>query len=167
MNAPLKLSANNHAQLRERLKRQFGLEDEDQALIDTLDGLSDFNELCAEAIREAIRREEYADGMSDIIRRNKARKERLERGADAIRQAVLDAMQDAGVRKIEAPDLTFSIRDGGRKFVIDEKTLSHDYCQQIITWKPDRDKIKGAVDNGDVPTGVQILNGSPILTVRQ
>jgi len=167
MNAPLKHAANNHAQLRERLKQQFALDDDDQALIDTLEGLSDFNDLCAEAIRAAIIREGLADAMTDIIRRNKARKERHERAAEAIRQAVLDAMQDAGVRKVEAPDLTFSIRDGGRKLIIDEKTVPHDFCEQIITWKPDRDKIKQAVDNGDVPPGVQILNGSPTLTVRQ
>ena len=166
MNAPLKHAANNHAQLRDRLKQMYALEDEDAALIDTLDGISDFKELCVEAIRDAQRVEGMADAMTDIIRRNKARKERLERKADAIRNMVMEAMQDAGERKIEAPDLMFYVRDGGRKTIIDEARLSHDYCQQIITWKPDRDKIKDAVANGDVPEGVQVLNGSPILTVR-
>lgn len=166
MNAPLKLAASNHALLREKLKQIYQFEDEDQALLDTLEGLSDFDEICAEAVREAQRAETMADGMKDIIRRNKARQNRLEARSEAIRLAVMQAMQEAGVRKIEKPDLTFYVRDGGRKMDIDETRLSHDYCRQIITWKPDRDKIKEAVDNGEVPEGVQILNSQPVLTVR-
>jgi len=165
MNAPLKLVASNHAILRDRLREQFALTDDEQTLTDTLDGISDFKEMCAEAIREAKRRLAMAEAMDTIIDDNTARRARHEAAAKAIRATVLHAMQEAGERKIEAPDLTVTVAAGRRRLIIDDERLPHNYQKQIIKFVPDREKIEAAIGEGDVPIGVQIDNGTPVLKV--
>ena len=159
-------SARNHSLLRERLQTAFQLEDGDQTLIDSLEGESDFLELCAKALREALEREAMADAMDALIERNMARRERHLEAAKRIRSIVADAMVEANERKLKLPDMTVSVRDGKPKLIIDPAQLWPAYTKTETVTKPDRDKIQEAVDRGEVPDGVQISNGGAVLTVR-
>lgn len=162
----LRPAAIKHADLRQQLKEAFGLDDEDQALADTLEGESDFLDLCAAALREAKAREAMAEGLNGLITDMQTRKARMEHGAERIRQIVAEAMLEAGERKITAPDMTVSVRDGKPKLSFDIDRLPDRYKTPVTTFKPNKEAIQKAVDHGDVPEGVTISNGGPVLTLR-
>lgn len=155
-----------HAELRKQIAEAFGLDDDDQALIDTLEGESDFAELCAFALREAKAREAMADGLQSLIEQQRQRKSRLEHASQQIRAIVAEAMMNAGEKKITAPDMTVSVRMGKPKLIIDDARLPDRYKLPQIKMVPNKEAIQADVDNGDVPEGVQIANPQPIITVR-
>jgi hypothetical protein len=154
-----------YALLKDQLIAMFGLDAEDRALIDTLEGESDFAELCAAALREAKAREAMARGLKELIETLKLRKDRIEHSVKRTRALVTEAMLDAGTRKIIAPDMTVSLRDGKPRLDIDEERLSIAFKVPVTTYQVDKAAVQASVDRGDVPDGVQITNGSPILTV--
>lgn len=163
----LKAEARNHAELRERIKEAFGLSDDDQALADTLEGESGFQELCIAALREAKAREAMTKGLAGLIEDLQTRKGRLEHSAERIRALVADAMVEAGERKFVADDMTISVRYGKSKPVVtDGDRLPGRFKMVTTIIKPNMDAIREAVAHGDVPDGVEISNGGPVLTVR-
>lgn len=162
----LRQAALNHAALRERLKVAYGLADDNEALSDTLDGISDFREICLVALRAAIEREAMAEAMDSVISANRARKARHEQSAQSIRLAVAEAMADAGEKSIKAADLTVSMRWGQPRLIIDDARLPEKYTKTKVVISPDRDAIQAAIDAGEVPEGVQIDNPRPSITVR-
>lgn len=163
----LKNEGRNHAELRERIKEAFGLTDDDQALADTLEGESGFQELCIGALREAKAREAMAKGLAGLIEDLHTRKGRLEHSAERIRALVANAMVEAGERKFVADDMTISVRDGKSKPTVSDAARLPDRYKLVTTIiKPNMDAIRDAVAQGDVPDGVEISNGGPVLTVR-
>jgi hypothetical protein len=163
----LKKEGRAYAELRERMKEAFGLTDDDQALADTLEGESEFPNFCVAALREAKAREAMAKGLSGLIEDLHTRKGRLEHSAERIRALVAGAMMDAGERKFVADDMTISVRDGKSKpIVTDGDRLPDRYKMATTIIKPNMDAIREAVAHGDVPDGVEISNGGPVLTIR-
>src|SRR5450631_4294527 len=99
--------------LREQLLNGgFDLTDDDQCLLDSLEGMSDVREQIAAVIRDARHAEAMAKGVAEIIKDNQARKSRLEVRSDRLRKLAFDAMQECKIPKVEAPDLTISIAKG-------------------------------------------------------
>jgi hypothetical protein len=163
----LKAEARNHAELRERIKEAFGLDDDAQALADTLEGESGFREICIAALREAKAREAMAEGLATLVKDMQTRKGRLEHSAERIRALVAGAMMDAGERKFVADDMTISVRDGKPKTTVrDEARLPDRYKMAVVTTKPNMDAIRDAISHGVVPDGVEISNAAPVLTIR-
>jgi hypothetical protein len=163
--AQLRPLARVHARLREQLQIAYGLDGDDEALRDTLDGESDFKDECVFAMRQAQQREDDAAGCDARIEKLELRKARLLAGSNAIRAAIREAMLEAGERKITAPDMTLSARVGKPHLLIDDEKLPAAFRIPKTTVTADRAAIKDAVDRGEVPEGVQITNGNPILTV--
>lgn len=92
--------------LRERILANFpDLTEDAETLADTLSGLDGFEEECIAVLRYAIEREATARALGELIDGMTARKRRLEEGAKNLRGEVLQAMRDAGLSKIRAPDI--------------------------------------------------------------
>ena len=155
-----------HAELRDRLKAVYGLDDDDPALIDTLEGLSDLDAAIAAVVREAREAEANASALDTIIEANRQRKVRWERKRESLRDLASWAMAESNLKKITTPDLTISVRAGKPKIIIDEGALAAEFIKSIITTKPDREAVKAAVDAGNVPNGVTVGNAAPVLIVR-
>lgn len=155
-----------HTELRDRLKAAYSLDDDDPALIDTLEGLSDLDAAIAAVVREAREAEANANALDTIIEGNRQRKARWERKRESLRDLASWAMAESGLKKITTPDLTVSLRAGKPKIIIDEGALAAEFMKSIITTKPDREAVKAAVDAGNMPNGVTIGNAMPILSVR-
>jgi hypothetical protein len=163
----IKAEGRAYAELRERIKEAFALADDDQALADTLDGASDFPDFCVAALREAKAIEAMAEGLAALVKDMQTRKARLEHSAERLRALVAGAMMEAGERKFTAPDMTITVRDGKPKPTVrDEARLPDRYKMAVTTIKPNMDAIRDAIAHGDVPEGVEISNGGPVLTVR-
>ena len=80
--------------LKERLKEVFDLEDDDEALLDTLDGETGLSDVILKLVRDAKRSEAFAEGMKAIIADNVTRKKRFEARADKLRALAAWAMQE-------------------------------------------------------------------------
>jgi hypothetical protein len=152
--------------LRERIRAQYELEQDDPALIDTLDGETDLNGNLGKVALSAKEDEAHAEAIKSLIADMQTRKARLERRAEYKRNQIAWAMQETGQTKIVLPYVTLGVRMGKPKLIIDEERLPMDFKKSKVTFSPDKELIQDAIDRGDVPEGVQIDNAAPILTVK-
>ena len=151
--------------LREKLLEAFPDAD-DETIRDTLEGLTTLNELIAEIIRSALFDEALQSGLRLRLKDMKERLSRLESRSLKKRDLAVEAMAEAGLRKIEQPDFTASARSGTPSLlVISEDQIPESY------WVPqppklDRQVLLGDLKQGDQIPGAQLSNPKPVLSVR-
>lgn len=156
-----------HKEISDRIATTFHLAEDDPFLIDTVQGESDLEAALAKVIREAKHIEAMAAGIDDILDAAKARQARMRETVERLRGIVAWAMDDTGLKKITAPDMTLSVRPGKPKLLIDDETQLPPALTKIETkTKPDRDAITAAFAEGQVVPGCRMANGSTVLTVR-
>ena len=140
-----------------------------EALADTLDGITDWQDALRELVREAVARESMAEGLKDQIERMTARCRRLLEGSDKLREMVRDSMERMDLRKLAAPDFTASLSPGRPSLVMADDAGDHLPDDLVrVTRKPDAKKVREALAGGRDLAGLASLsNGGPnILTVR-
>lgn len=116
------------------------LADDSGTLLDSLSGLDNFEEQVVAIMRQVAEREVYAKALGELMAGMHERKQRLENGAKWLRAAVLHAMQEAGVPKIRAADMSLSVSPGKPRLVIlDETAVPDTLCR--VERKPDRKAI--------------------------
>lgn len=154
-----------YVKLRAALLAEFPeLADDEQALADTLEGEASAPDLVAAFIRDARHDEALADALHTMQSDMGKRKLRLALRAERRREAALKLLNLLGLRKLEQPDFTASIRAvPPRVEILDEAALPDSLCK--ITRSPDKAAIKTALATGPI-TGAQMSNGGEALTVR-
>lgn len=167
MNAPIANVAQIAAQIKSRLLETFPeLAEDEQALMDTLEGLTDFNELAERVIASALNDDALAVALKARQADMSERCGRFEARSKAKRAAVATAMETVGVKKIEAPECTISLRAVAPKVVItDETKLPETYWVETVMRRPDKDAIKDDLKVGPV-LGATLSNGSITLAIR-
>lgn len=162
---PAKHEATRYAGLKLRLIQEFGGED-DQAIRDTLQGMSDLEEMLAHCAREMETDEMFIAGCNARISEIKDRIERLRKRVDTKRRLISECMSEAGMQKISQPDFTLSMARRKPGVVItDPDQLPSEY--QRIKVEPNKTKIGDALRAGtDVP-GAMLGNSSLSLTIRR
>lgn len=155
--------------LRDQLIVRFGdaLEGDEQALIDTLDGLSDFDGQALAVLRSADDDEMLVTGIKERIDQLRSRAERLSARAAAKREAVLSAMIETGRKKIEAPDCTVSIRSTPASVVITDETAIPDSYLKPQPPKVDKAALRDALKQGASIPGAMLSNGGQSLAIRR
>ncbi len=154
-----------HCALRERLLAEDPSLDE-QTLADTLEGLTDLNEVIAAIVRAAVTDEALSDGLRTRIGEMLERQSRLDDRAAKRRQIACEAMMGAAIKKITAPDLTISLRAGTPSLVvIDETAIPQSYW---VARQPrlDRQSLQADLKRGAAVPGVTLNNSEPVLSVR-
>ena len=151
--------------LRQKLMEAFPDADED-TIRDTLEGITTLHELIAEIIRSALVDEALQSGLRLRLQDMKDRLSRLEARAGKKRGLALEAMSEAGLRKLEQPDFTASTRAGLPALVV----LAEDQLPQTY-WVPqppklDRQALLGDLKQGNDIPGAQLSNSKPVLSVR-
>lgn len=162
--SPLSRSVGIHRRLKQRLIDLYDLEEDDPTLIDTLEGVSDLNEAIVQILREARYAGSQAEALKGLISEMGVRKERFERKEASLRNSATWAMEESGLSRIDAPDMTITVRPGKPKLIIDDDRLPQEFKK--ARWSPDKALVQAAVDHGNVPEGVEIANGGSVLTVR-
>ena len=154
-----------HSSLREQLIVSYPDLD-DQTLADTLEGLTDLQEIIAAMIRSALDDEAMAEALSTRLADMKGRLDRIARRAKTKRSLVLDAMTKAEISKVLESDFTATMRSGGQTMdVIDEAAIPEDY------WLPqppklDRQRLLGDLKQDVAVAGVQLAPRTKQLSVR-
>jgi len=150
---------------RDQLLAEYPEMSEDPILLsDTLEGMFDTNTVIASFIRRAREDEANADALAGMLKDMGARKSRLQSRADKCRATALELMNTVGIRKLEQPDFTASIRSVPPKVEIDDDAAVPDELCKVVRM-PDKTKIKEALSNGPVD-GAHMTNGGETLTLR-
>ncbi len=139
------------------------LEDQ-QALDDTLEGLSYAPDMIANIIRDAREDEANATALSIMIREMSDRKARFAARAERRYTMAQHLMDAIGLRKLAMPDFSASIVPTAPHVIVhDEWKLPHGFYKEIR--QPDKAKIKEALKLVPVD-GATLSNGGEHLTIR-
>lgn len=161
----IKNQAKLHNWIRDRLLHEFPDADA-ETIKDTLEGLTDLPELLAGVIRSALMDQALILGLRERIEEMKFRLERIEARGTKKRQLALDAMNEAGLTKLEQPDFTVSTRPGTSSLIVSsEKAIPETY------WIPQPPKLDRQLMLAGLRRGIQIPGAllsdpKPILVVR-
>jgi hypothetical protein len=161
----IKNQAKLHNWIRDRLLHEFPDADA-ETIKDTLEGLTDLPEILASVIRSALIDQALILGLRERIEEMKFRLERIEIRGTKKRQLALDAMNEAGLTKLEQPDFTASTRPGTPALVISaEDAIPATY------WIPqppkiDRQSMLAGLKRGLEIPGALLSNPKPVLVVR-
>ena len=165
MLSPLEAQTVLYRRFHDKLLEQFP-ELDDETIRDSLEGLTDLHEMIAAVIRSALVDEALQVGLRTRIEEMRQRLTRLaERGLKK-RQLALEAMNEAGLKKIEQADFTASARLGAPPLVV-----TSDQAIPEAYWIPqpsrlDRQTLTSDLRRGDKVPGACLGNAAPILTVR-
>lgn len=161
----LSFAAINYRSVRDRIQSEDPQIDE-QTLADTVEGLTDLNEIVAAIIRSALADEALAAGLKCRVAEMQDRLERLQDRASKRRQIAKDVMVELDLKKITAPDFTISIRPGTPALmVLDEAAVPS------IFWQPSAPKLNrqgllSELKEGAEITGVALSSPESVLSVR-
>jgi hypothetical protein len=165
MPAPVKTEVFKHQLLKQQILTAYPRLD-DETLADTLEGITDLHEMIAAVIRSALVDQALQEGLRTRLEEMRQRLARLEERGAKKRELALEAMYEAGLKKLEEPDFTASARAGMPPLVIvDELEIPEPY------WVPqppklDRQALLADLKRGAVIHGAQLGNPKPCLAVR-
>ena len=161
----LSVEASKYLQLRERLLSGYPNADA-ETLLDTLEGITDLHEIIAAVIRSALVDEALQAGLRTRLEQMRQRLTRLEERGAKKRQMALDAMCEAGLKKLEQPDFTASARAGMPPLVIVAEGIIPELYWLPQPPKLDRQSLLADLKRGDPIPGAQFGNPKPSLAVR-
>jgi hypothetical protein len=159
------IAVSSYQLIRDRIRAEDPQIDE-QTLADTVEGLTDLNEILAAVIRAALTDQALAAGLEGHIGQMQARRDRLQERAAKRRQIAKDVMVELDLKKITAPDFTVSVRPGMPSLlVLDEAAVPSIY------WEPreprlNRQELLNELKGGADIKGVTLSNPEPVLSVR-
>jgi hypothetical protein len=161
----LTFATTNYRSIRDHIRAQDPQSDE-QALADTVEGLTDLHEIVTAVIRAALSDEALVLGLKCRISDMQGRLDRLQDRAAKRRQIARDVMVELDLKKLNAPDFTASIREGTPSLmVIDEDAVPSIY------WQPseprlNRQELAYELKQGAEIAGVALTDPEPVLSVR-
>lgn len=154
-----------HEMKRRLLASMPELADDEECLIDTLDGLTDLKEQMAGILRSALKEEAEAKGLAEYIESLLDRKSAKVERAKKKRRIVLHFMEDAGLKRLDQADFTASRRAVAPSVsVYDEDALPEQYWR--IKREPNLSEIKSALKSGTVIPGCRLGNASATLSIK-
>jgi hypothetical protein len=163
--APLNVETSRYQLVRARLLESWPQLDE-ETLADTLEGITNLQEMIAAVIRSALVDEALQAGLRTRLEEMRRRLERLKERSAKKRQLALEAMCEVGLKKLEQPDFTASARAGPPSLVVvSEGQIPAEY------WLPQppklaRQALLADLKRGREVAGIQLGNPKPTLAVR-
>ena len=142
-------------------------DESDDDLVDSIAGESDLPDAIVAVLRAALEREAQAKAIKDdLVARLTERARRLEDGARTMRAAALQAMQEAGLKKVSAIDMSISVGRGKPRVQITEPELIPAALCRIVR-EPNKTEISKLLAEGtDVP-GCSLGNPQPFLSIHR
>ena len=161
----LEFASTTYRAIRDRIRKQDPQFDE-QALADTVEGLTDLHEILAAVVRAVLADEAMATGLRCRISDMQGRLDRLQDRAAKRRQIAKDVMAELDLKKLTAPDFTASIRPGLPALVV----LNEDAVPKTY-WEPGEPRLRRQILASDLKGGAEVAgatlsNPEPVLSVR-
>jgi hypothetical protein len=164
-NFPLSVETTKYLQLKERILLNYPHADEG-TLSDTLEGITDLHEMIAAVIRSALVDEALQMGLRTRLEAMRQRLTRFEERSAKKRDLALEAMIEAGLKKLEQPDFTASVSAGTPALVVITEDVIPEPYWLAQPPKLDRQSLLADLKRGELIHGAQLGNPKPILTVR-
>jgi hypothetical protein len=161
----LEFAAATYRAIRDRIRQQDPQIDE-QTLADTVEGLTDLQEIIIAIVRSALCDEALASGLKCRIADMQDRLARLQDRASKRRQIAKDVMAELDLKKITAPDFSVSIRPG-----LPALQILNENVVPSIYWQAGEPRLRRQVllhelkEGADIE-GVTLSNPEPVLSVR-
>ena len=137
-----------------------------ETLADTLEGITDLHEIIAAVIRSALVDEALVSGLRQRMDDLRERLSRLSIRGEKKRQLAFEAMMDSGIKKLEQPDFTASLRTGAPSLVIAAEGEVPDEFWVPQPPKLARPALLAALKQGAEIPGALLSNSKPTLSVR-
>ena len=154
-----------HRALALALAHDFPEADQD-TLADTLEGASNLPELLMSVLRSRAEDLSLAEALRGRLEGMRARLERLESRAEQKRNLVSTALQEAGIRKLVAPEFTAYLRPSPSKLIVTDETLVPPEFWVEQRPRLDRQGLLAAVKSGREVPGAVLANPELTLAVR-
>jgi hypothetical protein len=154
-----------HIYLRQQLSEQFP-EIEEETLLDTLEGLTDLNEMLAAVVRSQLDDASLAQALRERMDHMQDRLGRLKTRVDKKKELLTTVMERANLKKITESDFTLSLRSTPRPLVVvDENEIPERF------WNPqpaklDRRGLIEALKADQTVEGVALGNGGITISIR-
>jgi Gp157 protein len=141
------------------------LVDDDTLRVDTLEGATDLKELLTAIVRGIDDARALRDGTKLRLDELKARHDRFKMRIEFLRAMIIKILAHAGMKKIELPDATLSIKAGVPRVLgsADPASLPDDLCR--VTREADMAKIRQRLQDGGAVPGYALSNAEPSLAV--
>ncbi len=140
--------------------------DDEDLTISTIEGETGLLEAIDEAINRLSEIKSLCAGTQSRMDELKTRNDRYEMQAERLRTAILGAMQIAGVRKLERPEATVSLRPVPAKAVIKaEADIPAEYWKATAP-KLDLKALTAALKDGASIPGAELSNGGETISIR-
>ena len=166
MSGPLADLVARHKALALAIARDFPEADE-ETLADTIEGASDLPQLLVAVLRSREAEVSLVEAMRERLETLRARLERFKSRAEQKRVLVATAMQEAGLKKLVAPDFTVWLRPGAQKVVVvDESQIPPEFWVEQLP-RLDRQQLLGALKAGRSVPGALLSNPELGLAVRR
>jgi hypothetical protein len=162
---PMQLSAEVRvaAEIIDQIRAAIG--DDDADFVEIVENETDVLERLRKMLRVARLAEADAKATADIMDELRDRKTRLAGKADKLRDSVKWALQELGMTKLDAPDMSVSLRTAAPGVeIIDLSQIPERYLK--VTVAPDKAAMREALKDGEIIPGACLKNGQPSLTVR-
>ena len=139
--------------------------DDDQTLIDTLEGETDAMEWLDRFVAEAQASKAMVAALDEQIKALTQRKRRIADREPRMKEAARSVMDAIGVRKIERPAATLYFTAGRTSVEItDPSDVPSQLCAVKTT--PDKAAIKRALEAGETVPGAALVRGDDTLTMK-
>jgi hypothetical protein len=141
------------------------LADDEDLRRDMLEGATSFDEVLTRLVDAVQMSEAFADAVRVRIDALQERRQRIDRRADKIREAIATVMQHGRMTTTRLPIATLSLREGRPKAVIIEEDL---IPAQFIRTRTSIDTaaVGAMLRCGEAVPGAVLSNAEPVLTIR-
>ena len=157
------------AKLRDDLLAKYPeLHEDEQALADTLSGLTNFNEMVSAVVMSSLDDKVMYAAITARMEDLQLRAERYGHREARKRQLATDLMALSGVRKITEPEFTISLKASPPKVIITDEFELPDAFKKVVpaTWRPDKNAIKDALKAGVSVPGAALSNQPDTISIR-
>jgi hypothetical protein len=140
--------------------------DDDQAFVDSLEGVSDTVDAARRVVRLLIETNAAEESMKGLSATYGARAKVHADRSERIRGALLNFLQEVGTKNLPLPEATLTVATGQPRLVgtPDIATLPLELTR--TTREPSLTAIKAALVAGQKLPGLSLSNAMPVLKVR-
>lgn len=140
----------------------------DEAVRDTLEAVQmGFNDKAVAIVKVAESLDADTSAIDAEIERLKARKQVIANRKQQLRDYLLYNMEAAGIKKIDCPLFTVTLRQGVESVeIIDQSQIPNEYVTVEVVEKPDKAAIKAAIKSGKEVTGAILKRGANSIQIK-
>jgi len=165
MTHPLFHELTYHEHIREQIKNEFHDIDE-ETLADTLEGLTNLNEMLAVVIRSHLDDMAMVDALKSRVGDMQDRLSRISKRADKKRELVTSVMEQADLKKLAEAEFTVSLRASSAPLIVTEEGSIPEPFWKPQSPKLDRQGLITALKSGEQVSGVVLGNPRMAIAIR-